>query len=269
VQEAATAAFLNAFSWMGEVDGEVVHALVDGGQGEALVRGRWLRASVRRGWRDVGSSGVSRHALGSVPHQPVHVATIVSDQYTDHATPPPHPAHVGLENPPVWEMPARQHRITVQSFDGFGRPLQQKQKVPPGDALVTKDGELVVDTDGKPFTGHADVRWRVTAPVAFNDRGQICRTYRPYFADTYLTIRDEAYRVSGYVDRMFYDASGRLTVTLTAAGFMRRNTYYPWHTVAEDENDTADELADLAETGTAPDGHVLGRRPERREASFS
>ncbi|MET0505213.1 MAG: SpvB/TcaC N-terminal domain-containing protein [Luteibacter sp.] len=266
VQEAATATLVEPFSWMATVDQTLATELRGQGLGHWLARGNRLRASARRGWRGVPPARVTRLALLALPRQPVHVVTIVSDQYTHHAEPPPHPAHVGLANPPRFEVPERQHRIDVRYFDGFGRSLQSRQKVPPGEALLSNEGELVLDGDGKPTVGDVETRWRVSAPVAFNDRGQVCRIYRPYFADTYRTVRDDGYRATGYVDRLFYDAAGRLVVTLTAAGYMRRSTYYPWHTVAEDENDTADELQELKDSRLPLDGHRLGRRAERRDS---
>ena len=85
---------------------------------------------------------------------------------------------------------------------------------------------------------HADSRWRISERVEYNSKGLAIRIYRPYFADRHGYINDQSLRELGYSDRQFYDSLGRPTRTLTAAGFMRRMTYWAWYTVSEDENDT-------------------------------
>jgi hypothetical protein len=155
--------------------------------------------------------------------RPPHAAVLVSDRYPGD--------------------PEKQVRRSVADSDGFGRVLQQKQFVEPGEAYVTTDeGELELDVDGQPVKAHSDTRWRVSERVEFNNKGLPVRTYRPYFADTHRYIRDEAFRQFGLCDRQYYDPLGRPTVTWTAAGWMRRQTYWPWYTIAEDENDTAEEV---------------------------
>ena len=137
---------------------------------------------------------------------------------------------------------ARQIRISLVSVDGFGRTLQTRQQVEEGDAYaVDQYGEIEME-DGKPKIVHASPRWRVSERVEYNNKGLPVRVYRPYFANNHIYVNDESLRLHGYFDRQFYDPLGRPTVTLTAKGWMRRQTYRTWYTISEDENDTAEEI---------------------------
>ncbi|MGP0012514.1 Ig-like domain-containing protein, partial [Pseudomonas sp.] len=163
--------------------------------------------------------------------EPVHAAVLQADRY---------PA------PP--DNPGRKIRIGVQCWDGFGRILQTKQKVEPGDAYqIAADGTLVLDGD-QPVTAPAAERWRVSERVEYNNKGLAVRVYRPYFADGYRYIKDESFRVFGYCDQQFYDPLGRPTLTLTAMGYKRRQRYLGWYGIAEDENDTWGEVEEESPT---------------------
>ncbi|MCI0995100.1 SpvB/TcaC N-terminal domain-containing protein [Pseudomonas corrugata] len=154
-------------------------------------------------------------------HEPVHVAVLQADRYPQ---------------PP--DNPARKIRIAVQCWDGFGRILQTKQKVEPGDAYkIAPDGSLVLDGD-QPVTAPAAERWRVSERVEYNNKGLAVRVYRPYFADGHRYINDQSFRRFGYCDQQFYDPLGRPTLTITAMGYWRRQHYLGWYGMTEDENDT-------------------------------
>lgn len=138
--------------------------------------------------------------------------------------------------------PARQIRISLVSVDGFGRTLQTRQQVEDGDAYaINAYGDIEMDGD-KPKIVHASPRWRVSERVEYNNKGLVVRVYRPYFANKHAYVNDQSLRLHGYFDRQFYDPLGRPTVTLTAKGWMRRQTYRIWYTISEDENDTAEEI---------------------------
>lgn len=247
IQEAATAYFLDAFSWMPKLSPSLRQA-IEGRTNVMLLDDR-LRAWAR--WRMTTEDAANlpptlRAEWLSLPRQPMHAASLIADQFTHVAELPRHPRHVDAAKAPRWERPEKQIRISITAFDGFGRVLQSKQKVPPGTAYKTTDGVLDV-VDGKPVEVYAETRWRVSEPVEYNNKGLPMRVYRPYFADTPLTIRDQGFRAVAYCDRQHYDALGRPTMTLTArsepgAFGMRRIAYYPWYTVSEDENDTASEV---------------------------
>jgi hypothetical protein len=244
--DAAGAYFVDAFAWMGRASEALRQAVHAAGEARLLLPAGHLRASARwRLARDGGSvlSDSLRQQLLALPREPVHGAALVADQYTVAATPP-----TQADSPRA--QPDKQIRIGIDTYDGFGRLLQRKQKVPPGNAYKTIDGVLELDGNGKPVEVQAQTRWRVSEPVEYNNKGLPVRVYRPYFADTHRTIRDEGFRQAMYFDRQYYDALGRPTVSLTvstngageAIYRMRRETYYPWHIVSEDENDTAEEM---------------------------
>jgi hypothetical protein len=74
--------------------------------------------------------------------------------------------------------------------------------------------------------------------VEYDNKGQPVRSYQPYFIDDWRYLADTAMRSCGYADTHYYDATGREAQVITAKGYLRRNGYFPWFTVAEDENDT-------------------------------
>lgn len=235
-QEVATAIFHASFSWMGRVSQEAM-ADVD-----------WLARSVARGdvladgficaqarQRLAGSEELDadvqklKRECDTAHREPVHVAVLTADRYPDD--------------------PRQQIRITVACHDGFGRPLQSKQRVEAGKAyVVNAKGGLVLES-GKPIERTAPTRWRISARLEYNDKGLPIRTYRPYFADQCRYIKDESLREFGHCDLQFYDPLGRPTHTRLARqgelSYMRRLTRHPWYTVNEDENDTLQEIAAL------------------------
>ncbi|RMO96343.1 putative insecticidal toxin complex protein B [Pseudomonas syringae pv. philadelphi] len=138
--------------------------------------------------------------------------------------------------------PDRQIRIGIASVDGFGRTLQTRQKVEDGDAYaVDQWGNLELE-GGKPKIVHASPRWRVSERVEYNNKGLAVRVYRPYFANSHLYVNDASIRTQNIVDKQFYDPLSRPTITMTAKGWMRRQTYRTWYVISEDENDTAEEV---------------------------
>ncbi|NII54894.1 SpvB/TcaC N-terminal domain-containing protein [Luteibacter sp. SG786] len=224
IQDAATVAFYAPFAWMGQVS-PPAGAGVGETDGRWLIPGGYVRASARWRLADGENPEVAAALLAAV-RRPPHAAVLVADRYPGD--------------------PEKQIRRSVADSDGFGRVLQQKQFVEPGEAYVTSaDGGLELDDAGQPVKAPTQTRWRVSERVEYNNKGLVVRTYRPYFADTHHYIHDEAFRAFGYCDRQYYDPLGRPTVTWTAAGWMRRQTYWPWYTIAEDENDTAEEVLEM------------------------
>lgn len=154
--------------------------------------------------------------------QPVHSAVLLADRYPGD--------------------PDLQIRISLSCSDGFGRTLQSKQKVDPGEAwAVDEDGRLLLE-DGVPQVVESEERWRISERVEYNNKGLPVRVYRPYFASRWRYVDDSSLRESGYHDQQFYDPPGRLVRTLTAKGYLRRERYLPWYTISEDENDTWEEV---------------------------
>lgn len=184
------------------------------------------------------SSNLKRHAtfhchdafswMQGAPKTPVHSAVLIADRYPDD--------------------PERQIRISLASYDGFGRVLQTRQLVEDGDAykVDASSGTLEIE-NGEPVTVDASPRWRVSERVEYNNKGLPIRVYRPYFASSHRYVKDQSFRDHGFCDKQFYDPLGRPTVTLTAAGWMRRQTYLTWYTISEDENDTEEEMLAVRE----------------------
>ena len=235
LQDAATAYFDDPFSWMGRVpeadrqDVAWLDACVR--QGDVLPSGH-IRASARQ-FTALQASAPARHRLQALinvaSREPVHAATLQADRYPGDLQ--------------------QQIRISVACWDGFGRPLQLKQKVDSGYAYhVLGDGSLALDEHGRPITVQDVARWRVSERVEYNNKGQPVRIYRPYFADHHRYINDVSFRQHGYSDRQFYDPLGRPTRTVLAKeDYLRRHTYWPWYSIYEDENDTYEEVMAMKE----------------------
>jgi hypothetical protein len=227
----------DALSWMGNADGLTIDGKdikkTDFWQTLIALRFITVSGAVRaRGWQWAESKqavdGLSedlRRALKALPRWPTHGATLTADAY-----------------PPIGSQPKvkQQIHITVAYTDGFGHALQTATRVPAGDAWQrTVDGELVVGAgQSTPVCAPANPRWTVTGRVEYNNKGQPMRVYQPYFMNDWRYVVDRALRAGGYADTHYYDTLGREVRVVTAKGYERRNHYFPWFTIAEDENDT-------------------------------
>ncbi|MFM0336014.1 SpvB/TcaC N-terminal domain-containing protein [Paraburkholderia fungorum] len=222
------------FGWMGQI------SLADLGVQNATAQKHWrkllalrfidgqghIRAAGRR-WAQEKSSrpdlpkAVS-NALAAAVQMPVNSAMLVADRYPGDA--------------------AQKIRVAVIHVDGFGRPLQSATKAVEGLAWqLGDDGEIVVDADGKPVEVSADPRWAISGRVEYDNKGQPVRSYQPYFINAWQYVVDSSMRTCGYADTHYYDATGREIRVQTALNYLRRQSYYPWFSVSEDENDTHDE----------------------------
>lgn len=226
LQDAATAYFYDAFSWMGKVPttrAPDAIALASGVAQRRLLPSGHIRASARGTSADAQWQAVLRQQR----REPVHCAVLQADRYPND--------------------PQRQIRIGVSAFDGFGRVLQTKLKVPDGTAYaVDEQGALRLE-DGRPVIVPDTPRWRVSERVEYNNKGLTVRAYRPYFADDYRYINDDSFRLWGHSDQQFYDPLGRPTQTINAKGYVQRQRHLSWYAISEDENDTAAEIAQASE----------------------
>jgi len=172
---------------------------------------------------------ILKEQLDAAHREPIHAVAMLADRYPGD--------------------PEMQVRVSIACWDGFGRSLQTKQEVEPGKSWqVGENGELILDSDGKPVEADVPRRWRVSEPVEYNNKGEKVRIYRPYFADQPRYINDHSMRVHAFHDQQFYDAAGRPTETILAKNMLqgippqmkplRRETWYwIWCNVAFDEND--------------------------------
>ncbi|MCK7318538.1 virulence protein [Enterobacter cloacae] len=178
--------------------------------GELALR-RWLKA------HDLPEPDLSQERL------PPHVISIKTDRYDND--------------------PEQQVRISVTFSDGAGHSLQSSVLTPPGDAFIrTEAGGLLADDQGKAITAQAEVRWAVSGKTEYDNKGQPVRVWQPFFLNDWRPVSDDSARDGIYADTHFYDAPGREFRVVTAAGYERRMQFYPWFTVAEDENDTAQDV---------------------------
>ncbi|MDD0970763.1 MULTISPECIES: SpvB/TcaC N-terminal domain-containing protein [Pseudomonas] len=187
-----------------------------------------VRASALRWLNQREQRTTSEQTLLKLIHtalrQPVHSLVMVADRYPDD--------------------PLQQTQRTLRYVDGFGRELQSKQLVPPGDAFVaTPEDNLATGADGKPVELPATQRWRVQSRVEYNHKGETIRVYRPYFLNTHRCINDSAMREHGYHDQIFYDAPGRPIRTVNALGHLAFDILHPWFKLSYDFNDTDDTPA--------------------------
>ena len=221
---AASACFHAPFNWMGQIPA-TPHRAQWVAQGFLTPDG-YIRAS-GRGWlarldMSIEANRQLAEQIRQARREPVFSAMLQADNYLSGD-----------------ESVIRQIRISLTFTDGFGRELQTKQKTSAGEAYVVESsGRLSLGSDGKPLSAISEHRWRVSGRVEYNNKGLPIRNYRPYFADHYRYIDDEARRADGYCDQLFYDPLGRMTSKINAREHLSRQTYHTWYTISEDENDT-------------------------------
>lgn len=218
-QQIANISVPDLFSWMGQVSRDQLTV----GQWASLRSARFItdtghiRLAGRR-WAVnpcelPGISDALAQVLNAVGGNPVHAVSLLSDRYPDDA--------------------AQQTRLTLSYCDGFGRVLQQCGRVVAGMAWHLEENGEVSTAEVQ-----ADPRWVVSGRVEYDNKGKVVRAYQPYFLDSWHYVIDSSLRTQGYSDTNYYDALGRPSHTLTALGYLRRSTHYPWFDVQEDENDT-------------------------------
>lgn len=221
---AASACFHAPFNWMGQVPAVAL-------RGQWITQGfltpdGYIRASGRRRLATLDLSIAANRQLSEqilqARREPVFSAVLQADNY-----------------PSSDDSINHQIRIGLTFTDGFGRELHTKQKTSAGEAYaVNASGRLRLDSDGNPVRVISENRWRVSGRVVYNNKGLAIRNYRPYFADHYRYIDDEAARANGYSDQLFYDPLGRMTSKINPSGHISRQTFGTWYTISEDENDT-------------------------------
>lgn len=134
--------------------------------------------------------------------------------------------------------------VSVKHLDGFGRTLQQKRRVDPGDAIARAgDGSLLLDGAGNPDIRPAAERWLVSGHTVFNARQEPARTYEPFFSTTWRFEPDAELARFGVVHTFFYDAAGRQVRHDHPNGTHERAEFGAWSRRTFDTNDTVDDSA--------------------------
>ncbi|RXV64368.1 insecticidal toxin complex [Burkholderia stabilis] len=249
VQGASAVYLYDPYCWMGQpvttqtsvfsattATGEFAPALQEGFLLDAYGRLRSVaRSQVKtRNLPNYVLEALDAWIAGNV-RKPVEVAALLADQYPTSPTVP-------------------QIQIRLSYADGLGRPLQSKQKCPPGvahvvlpDGRLEKDGNRPVERD----TGSMP-RWAVSGRVEYDNKGQVIRVYQPYFIDRPVYVDDAQAREWGYADTHYYDAVGREIAVVTALKHLSRIAWYSWFSVAEDPNDTLGECEAFAQDNLCP-----------------
>ncbi len=156
-----------------------------------------------------------------VPRLPPHYCVVATDRYD-----------ADVE---------QQQRQQIMFVDGFGRPLQTSVRQAAGQAYCRDaQGALQTSPDGTLTDAETDFRWAVTGRTEYNNKGWPVRTYQPYYLNDWRYVNDDSARTDLYADTAKYDPLGRVTQVVTALGYVQRTQTYPWFTVSEDENDTAE-----------------------------
>ncbi|WIF62927.1 SpvB/TcaC N-terminal domain-containing protein [Enterobacter cloacae] len=166
---------------------------------------------------------------------------------------PPHVIHILTDR--YDSDPEQQVRVQV-TLHGDGQVLQTAALSPSGEAFVrTEDGALQTGPDGRAVTEQTDIRWAVTGKTEFDNKGQVIRVWMPFWLNDWRLVSDDSARDGIYADTHVYDAVGRESRVICAAGeevdgvwahYERRSQAYPWFTVQEDENDTWQEVTEDA-----------------------
>jgi YD repeat-containing protein len=226
LQGISSAYFYDPFSWMGHIpatDTKAQEWRMQAVEKRDLLPNGYIRARARTRLADLKTKTPYEQELQkkieAVMREPVHCATLLADRY-------------------LTDTEEKQIRIVVACQDGFGRQLQNKQKVEPGIAWTVDEDGTLKHIEGKPQEHHATHRWRVSERTEYDSKGLVVRIYRPYFSDRHRYINDEPLRKSGFCDQHFHDPLGRLVRVINAKGDERRYTYFPWYSMTEDENDT-------------------------------
>lgn len=240
LQNAATVSLYASYSWMGTITMTQLFAYVDPdaattlwqslqdshlitASGQILAKGRrWADSPSELSGIPTGLSTV----LQSVSRSPVHSAVLAADQFPGSAS-------------------VTQIQIMLAYSDGFGRALQSQQKTEPGLAyVIDENGQLAEDASGQPLILDTtpNYRWMVSGRVDYNNKGLPVHRYQPYFVDQPRYVNDSSARQWGYADTYYYDPLSRERLIVTALGYQQRQSYYPWFSIAEDLNDTLNEV---------------------------
>lgn len=218
--KAQVACFHDAFSWMGRVAlASVQPQWVQSGY---LLPGGYIRASALTRVNRQPQLQALKALIQAARREPVHVAVLQAERL------PGTPGHA-----------EGNIRIALAYTDGLGRVRQTQEKTQPGPAFKVQDtGVLSVDIEQKPLEVQAPDRWRISGRIEYDNKGLVARTWRPYFANRAGYVRDEALKTLSARDQHIHDPLGRPVGVLTANGNTRRQTYWAWYSVSEDENDT-------------------------------
>lgn len=132
-------------------------------------------------------------------------------------------------------------QISVSYIGGFGRILQTKQKVGPGEAVKRGAGNTIeLDGDGHPVLAFSNERWLVSGHVQFNQKQQPSKQYEPFFSPSAAFETDDVLQRYGVAAVSHYDAVGRQIRVDFPNGSFSETRLSPWEVRILDQNDTVD-----------------------------
>lgn len=138
-------------------------------------------------------------------------------------------------------------QVAVGYSDGFGRAIEQKQWVEPGEAILRDEvGNLRRDGQGASVQGAVAQRWLVSGRTVFNNKGKPAEQYLPYFSNTALYETQAEIVAEKLVPSptvIHYDPLLREIRIDTPKGLFSKVEFTPWEVRHYDENDTVKDAA--------------------------
>lgn len=129
--------------------------------------------------------------------------------------------------------------VGIAYSDGFGRAVQSKGLVEPGQAFLRDaDGSLRRDPAGTPIEGPTDERWLVSGRTVYNNKSAAVKQYEPFYSTTARYEPERELAEYGVTPVLHYDALLRLVRVDTPKGFFSKVEFTPWQEKHYDENDT-------------------------------
>lgn len=123
-------------------------------------------------------------------------------------------------------------QIGLGYTDGFGREIEKKVMVDPGDAVLWGEGGTLTQ-------GYAEQRWLVSGRTVYNNKAMPVKQYLPYFSSIF------PYEAQEQVDAFlpppmvtWYDPLLRVVRVDTPKGFFSKVEFTPWQETYFDEDDT-------------------------------
>ena len=158
-------------------------------------------------------------------------------------------------------------QIHITYSDGFGRILQQKAKVEPGDAfIVNSQGQLQNNAQQE----HTNNRWLTSGRKIYNNKGNPVKQYEPYFINTPDFIDNATLNSFGVTPILYYDPLQRVTHIETAKGFLIKTEWTPWSETHYDENDTIKDSpyyqANISKPDSSSPYYDATSTPEEKQA---
>ncbi|HJL14454.1 MAG TPA: SpvB/TcaC N-terminal domain-containing protein, partial [Sandaracinaceae bacterium LLY-WYZ-13_1] len=128
--------------------------------------------------------------------------------------------------------------VDLSYLDGFGRVLQQRALVEPGDAWTEDPGT------GELVEAPVTTRWRVSGHTVFDAKQQPVAEYEPFFRDTSDFEAALDRRQFGVATTTTYDALGRAIEQRFPNDTFTETRHTPWVQTQYDANDSSDRATD-------------------------